>query len=1088
MSFKSSQPAAEPTVANVAAADVSTNQQAVPVPWWIGPDYRALTWIVPEVYNLRQVPVRTKVGKKTQTTGFKNYGDVAGIAGLGLVRAIREIEVDGTVVWKGNLTRPTDPASPYYWRQTIETSVGTFYVYWGRLDQPVDDILLSQIGDHPAYRGQVVVIIKDYYLGDTSGQVPNTRLMLDRAPSPAIGNFPARASDQGESMVAGQLELATNPIFGAGLPAKHFIVEEWQALSAAVVDRVGCHAPTLSRAQPLRDVFRDFQTYYDGWCAIKNGQLRPSFMPHDGVIPDGLTELTAHDYTDEPTTRATSPSATINDVVVTYRDLTDSLTEKTASESASDNVEARRNHEGSNMSMPAIIDPDQAAAYAAEAADTGSEGKWEGSLRVRPSRARWASGTRLDPGDTCIVNLTGPAVRQISRITQRTDYYDQPPALEIEAERGIAPLAYVRPSDTKPPLGSIIPLPIDKVRVWELTPALAGSPIGLPVSFLVKRPSSIYENTSLKAANVMGFQALFSVDGVSYDVLGSATQWAVRGTLRTALNGSSADAVVQLALDDDNLDLSRLAPQNSDSQDNDNLLLVIGDEVFSIGAIALDALNYDFSCLRGRQGSQAAAHAAGTEAWIVWRDSIRIFTHKRFVEDQTRYFKFQPYTQSKSLELAEADPVSYHFRDRAAEKPLITLTALGAGMVVGGAYAVTGQIADVNGDMTRYQVVAAVVVDNAVTSEITLLSGEFAPDDRALYAIKTTVTFPMAGTWRIIARAWDETEAYTEVSTADVNVAEAPGGSDDGITPDAVADVVVAPGIEMLTMKWTNPTNTTPAFILIYESATVARPSMASFVVTAPQAFYFRSGLPEGTTKNYWFQVQATSGRKSAIVGPYTGTSAGTSIPQSVTDTFASISSTLAKSLAQAADHAGAIIQEELDRKTDVDSLARTLAAVIASFGDAVATVATLAEAYVGADGKAVAKWGTQLQAGSDGNMVQTGFEMIAQNGAQPISAIRMLANLLQLRSTLNGQDVFPFTVENGVVKMNTALIGAATITDAMIASLTGNKIQTNSLSSICAVIGLLRTASSGARLEIESNQIRVYDANGTLRVRMGVL
>ncbi|UUZ75542.1 hypothetical protein LP414_27890 [Polaromonas sp. P1(28)-13] len=47
--------------------------------------------------------------------------------------------------------------------------------------------------------------------------------------------------------------------------------------------------------------------------------------------------------------------------------------------------------------------------------------------------------------------------------------------------------------------------------------------------------------------------------------------------------------------------------------------------------------------------------------------------------------------------------------------------------------------------------------------------------------------------------------------------------------------------------------------------------------------------------------------------------------------------------------------------------------------------------------------------------------------------------------------------------------------------------IRTPSLSAISANIGLLRTAASGARTEIESNQIRVYDSNGAMRVRLGI-
>lgn len=53
--------------------------------------------------------------------------------------------------------------------------------------------------------------------------------------------------------------------------------------------------------------------------------------------------------------------------------------------------------------------------------------------------------------------------------------------------------------------------------------------------------------------------------------------------------------------------------------------------------------------------------------------------------------------------------------------------------------------------------------------------------------------------------------------------------------------------------------------------------------------------------------------------------------------------------------------------------------------------------------------------------------------------------------------------------------------------SVTADKLSVSSLSSICATIGLLRTATSGKRMEIESNQLRVYDAKNRLRVRLGV-
>ncbi|MDP3458507.1 MAG: hypothetical protein Q8S09_04450, partial [Hyphomonas sp.] len=67
-------------------------------------------------------------------------------------------------------------------------------------------------------------------------------------------------------------------------------------------------------------------------------------------------------------------------------------------------------------------------------------------------------------------------------------------------------------------------------------------------------------------------------------------------------------------------------------------------------------------------------------------------------------------------------------------------------------------------------------------------------------------------------------------------------------------------------------------------------------------------------------------------------------------------------------------------------------------------------------------------------------------------------------------------------------LAAGAIATDKIAAgAVTAAKIDVTSLSAITATIGLLRTASTGARMEIEDNQLRAYDSAGTLRVRLGI-
>jgi len=69
-------------------------------------------------------------------------------------------------------------------------------------------------------------------------------------------------------------------------------------------------------------------------------------------------------------------------------------------------------------------------------------------------------------------------------------------------------------------------------------------------------------------------------------------------------------------------------------------------------------------------------------------------------------------------------------------------------------------------------------------------------------------------------------------------------------------------------------------------------------------------------------------------------------------------------------------------------------------------------------------------------------------------------------------------------------LMVAGTITgDKIVAdSITADKLNVTTLESLNATIGTLRTASSGARLELTDNVIRVYDTSGTLRVKIGNL
>ncbi len=129
----------------------------------------------------------------------------------------------------------------------------------------------------------------------------------------------------------------------------------------------------------------------------------------------------------------------------------------------------------------------------------------------------------------------------------------------------------------------------------------------------------------------------------------------------------------------------------------------------------------------------------------------------------------------------------------------------------------------------------------------------------------------------------------------------------------------------------------------------------------------------------------------------------------------------------------------------------------------------------------------TQMSAATatvDGKLTASYALTVDVNGR--IASMKLLSNgttssvkfLATTFSVYNGStDEAPFVVEGGVVKAKKVAADSVTATE----------IDVASLDAISATIGLLRTASTGARMELESNQGRVYDSSNVLRVRWGI-
>lgn len=1038
---KTEAPAPEPKIGGVGSTDFSSTQQSVPVPWWIGLAPLPLTWIVPEPYNIVTTEIRQKVGKKKTTVGYDYYADVAGIAGLGLGRRLRWIESDGKIVWQGDLQRPDSPASPSYYAATCHTDVGTFYITWGRWNQPEDTILLGPLGArnpalrHPAYRGQIRVVIKRYYCGSSGTQVPNTRIGMEREPRPEVGSFPYINSDQGQSLVAGFLELATNPIFGAEIPADVFPAAAWEETSQAVAAAAGCHAPFIDRPSPLRDIAKDFSTYYDGFFRLEDGKIRPGFFPRNGTLPPNLATLGIHDFTERPATRATAVSAAFNSIVVTYRDRTNLFAETPANGSAADHVEAVDGHEPEKMDMLAIIDPAQAQRFADDAASLAAEGEEaiEGAI-LRTARAVHPGGEPLLPGDMAMTTILGLGVEMPVRVTRRVDPYQAEPELDFLREPGFYPQAPSTPPDTRPAIEVTKPQAIAQARVFELPADLAGTPIGLHIAVLAKRPISTSESGTMTAHNIIGFSIWYSPAGSSYDWLGSTTGWAVRGQVDWQLAMPHPDGSIDLriTLDEDNIDLSRIDPQSDTAREDNTLLLIIDDEVFSIGAITIDNYAYTFTCLRARCGTHATAHAAGAEAWIVFRDELARLKHATFASNQTRNFKLQPYAAT-ALDLEDADPIAYHFRDRGPEAPQIEIDALPPSPKVGVAYQFKATIADTNGDLASWRMTVVRIVEDEIVETIQIGSGVATPIERAYLAARGMVTFPRSGNWQLVVTALDDALATTEARSALFAVATRVDGSwGDPLPgpPPVPGGLALAGGFESISISWHQSEAHTVASWDLCINAAPGQISAATETGLVGTSFAL-TPAPAGVAKYVRVRAVGANGIASEWSAEISGAALSISAAQlaqtaadlgtvadrlndeiiereaqaiATENALAGLQSTLEAHttdieslleqtetfLSQLEANIAAITTEQQVRVTELRALARDLKNAVALYGDAHAVVQVLSEAFIDAAGNVTAKWGVDLDAGG----TKASLSLIAKGGAQPLAKLVIDADM----------------------------------------------------------------------------------------------
>ena len=500
---------------------------------------------------------------------------------------------------------------------------------------------------HPPYRGVVWIEWLNIDLGAGSTALPSLAVELGRH-APAIGSFAGGDSHPygvNPFAIVHALCLAANAgdFDSALLDATHWgaqaLALETTGVGGRTANLVHCH-PTFTTPTTLADAISQILAYVDGYVFAREGKLCVGWFPSAAVDASTLPEIAEADLEAKPSGGGIPDwNEGATSVVVVFRSFDKDYDEDAARYNAPANRENAITAEPARKERPFVHASDQAAIMAAESATESSNGEISTNLTVLKSRA-----TALMPGALVNWDYAPHSLDLVCRVTaRRLRMGAASDVLTLTRERGAYPRPYVAPVDDRVLPSDDLPGEIvtTDVRLWLLPSGLTDLRKVAPLIDRTKR--TIYRaDLHLSPSGAAPWENIL-------DCRGFAAKAVVGGT---GIN----DSVTTVRVTSTSVDFARMGEQNAVAQSDDTLLLLLGDELVSVGTITVVTTNtYDLTILRGRRETTAAAHAVAVVGWLFYRSELASVEHAEFyrVRDgsniydatvATKHFKLQLFT------------------------------------------------------------------------------------------------------------------------------------------------------------------------------------------------------------------------------------------------------------------------------------------------------------------------------------------------------------------------------------------------------------------------------------------------------------
>lgn len=612
-----------------------------PVPWVFGRARLPIIWLG-DAWDQRSVPIRTRAGKRSVTTGYSYYASCAGACCAGPIDALLAVYIDGEQAWAGPLSWSGDFADV-----TVEGR-GQLRIYRGSWSQGLDPLLSASGMTHYPYRGICYIVLNQWYFGDNRTSAPNVELVVRRLPAiqhmstnPAVGD--------GANPIHCIADILLDPISGLGVDADRV---DWSSFDSAAANCLArglqvdgsltAYTKAATAIAQLLQVAGARLIWRNGLLSV---DIHAPLEDTDPVIGPGA-------YTEPPSMAWHGWGDTIGSVTVRFAD------ERAAFQDGELTVALQeRRGRAETLDAPWIARQDLAYKLAAARARERGVPWLSGSITVRRDVAE-----ALQPGDGFWLDAPQAGLFVPARATSITidGPWSATANIEWEEDRA-ADQPYSPPPDQ--PIGepSPEPEPLTNVRLIEAHWGVYQT--DEPHLVILAARGDLRTDTIL----------IHQLTSGGYREISSIGEFAYVGTLLADIP-ESGPATISPGVDIQLAGVDRDLPNPVDEEARQwQAVMLIGDEWFSwSGPTPIGTDQYRIQARRGAYGSPRSSHAAGEKVWLLLLapgarpPAIRF---KRFYPTLSVTLKLQPSSAGHALALADVSPVSIIMTGRASAPP-----------------------------------------------------------------------------------------------------------------------------------------------------------------------------------------------------------------------------------------------------------------------------------------------------------------------------------------------------------------------------------------------------------------------------------